>query len=156
MANVNLLSFTLRDIVGNTGNVVIPVPIGLTLAQYQTFVTDQAAKLDDITGALVESANLSMALTLPAGLKAGAVASHYIGVGANMAYDAANTPYRFTVRIPAVLLSKVVGEAVDGADADVTVFNLNMTVGDGTVSPSDKYGNDLLSFLGGNLTFRKG
>lgn len=155
MANVNLISFTLEDENANRGNVVIPCPTGFTLAEYQAYATALAPDLDGVTGAKIVSANLALALTLPAGLKAAPVGDHFIQTGANMGYDAAATPYRHTIRVPAFMLSKLVGEDVDAADADVVTFNLELTVGNGTIQACDKYGNDLSSFIGGLLTFRK-
>lgn len=155
MATVNLISFTIEDENANRGNVVVPVPTGGTLAEYQGYANALATDLDDVTGGKIIAAHIELSLTVPGGLKAAPVADHFIQAGANMGYDVDATPYRHTVRIPAFMLSKLVGEEVNAADAQVVVWNLEMTVGDGTLQASDRYGNDLTSFIGGLLTFRK-
>jgi hypothetical protein len=155
MATVDLLSFSLLDDAGNTANVHVYVASTYTLAQLQTFVEQIAPDLDAITGSKINTVQVTKALTLPAGLKAAATANSRNPWGANMAYDAANTDYRHTIRIPAILPSLLAGDKVDDTEAAIITFNTQVTTGDGVVSPTDRYANDLSAFLEGIATFRK-
>lgn len=154
MANVDFISYSLLDDDGQRGSVQIFVPTGSTLAALQTFSDSMSNVIDDITAATIQSATVTKALTLPGTLKANAIAGHYIQHGANFGFDAANTPYRHTVRIPAILESLLTGETVI-TDAGVgQAFVTGMTGGFGADTPSDRYGNDLTTLLSALRSFR--
>ena len=155
MANVNIISFQLVDDAGRTGNIIIPVPATHTVAEMQAYVNTTAATLDVLTGAKINKASVSLALTLPGGLKANAVDDHPLQWGANFAFDAANTPYRYTVRVPAIDQGFVESGVVDTADPLVAAFVDDLETGDGTVGPTDRYGNDLVTLIEAAATFRK-
>lgn len=155
MANTDLMSFSLVDDAGRRGQAHIYFPAGATLAQLQAYADLVALDLDAITGAKIDAITVTKSLTLVAGLKAAAAANSEVPVGANMAYDAANTPYRHTIRVPALLDTLKVGDSVDDTAQAVIDFNTQITVGDGVIAPADRYGNDLTAFLDGVVTFRK-
>lgn len=154
MANVDFISYSLLDDDGQRGSVQIFVPTGATLAALQTFSNSMAGVIDDITAATIQSAQVTKALTLPGTLKANAVAGHYVQHGANFGFDAANTPYRHTVRIPAILESLLTGESVIVDAGTGQAFVTGMTGGFGADAPSDRYGNDLTALLSAIRSFR--
>lgn len=154
MAEVNLISIQIADSGGLTGNVLVPVPTGLTIAEIQTYVDAMLPNLDVVTGGKINKASVSLALTLPAGLKANAIAGTPIQWGGNFAFDAANTPYRFTVHVPAIDQGLVTGEDIDTSGV-AAAWVTDMVSGDLAVNPSDRYGNDLVSLLDARVSFRK-
>jgi hypothetical protein len=156
LAAVDLISFAVDDVDGKRGHVHCYVPATYTLAQLQTFAENLAGDLDAVTGAKIASITVTKSLTLPGGLKANATASHYINQGANFAFDAADTDYRHTMRVPAILESLCTGDVVNVAAGAGKTFADQVTVGDGVVSPSDRYGNDLVSTIEATRTFRTG
>jgi len=155
MANTHLVSYSLVDSEGRRGNVQVYVPATLTLAQVQTGSDALIALIDAITGAKVDSAQVALALTLPGGLKASATEGEDIQKGANFGFDAADTPYRHTVRIPAVAEAIVNGDEINQADEDAAAFISFMEDGATPFLPSDRYANDLGSLLSAVVTFRQ-
>lgn len=155
MATVDLISYRVRDNAGKTGNILIYVPSGSTIANLQSFSDSLVALLDDTTGGLFESVSVSKALTLPGGLKVAPVAGHFVNLGANLAFDADQTIYNHTIRIPAILESLVVGEDVDISDPLITALETGIVTGFGGPVASDKYANDLTALLSGKATFWK-
>jgi hypothetical protein len=156
MATTDFISYSLIDHKGDVGQVLIFVPTGGTVAQLQALSNFIVAELDDVTGCQVQSATVNLGLTLPGTLKGAPISNLDKEVGANYAFDAANTPYRSTIRIPAVPSGQRVGELIDDTDTDVQAFYNAIVNGDGTLSPSDRYANDLSAFIQGVVTFRKG
>lgn len=156
MAAVDLISYAVDDVDGKRGHVHVYVPATYTLAQLQTFAENLAADLDAVTGAKIASITVTKSLTLPGGLKAAATASHYINQGGNFSFDAADTDYRHTTRVPAVLEALCAGDVINIAAGAGKTFVDQITVGDGVVSPSDRYGNDLVSAIEAVRTFRTG
>jgi hypothetical protein len=155
MANTDLISISLVDINGNRATVPIFVPSGESVLALQTYMEAATTALDDVTAAKIDSASVTLSLNLPAGLKAAATAGHFINQGANFAFDAANTPYRHTIRVPAILETLLNGEQVDTTDAAVIAWRDNILNGVGAVVPSDRYANDLVALLQALLTFRQ-
>jgi len=155
MADVHLLSVRLVDVYGKAGHVNIFVPSATTLAQVQAYYDTVALTLDAITGAKIDSATVALALVNPGGLKAAAIADQPIQWGANWGFDVLNTPYRWTMHVPAILSSLVTGEDINRADADVVAFEADLVTGDGTVAPTGRDGGDLVSVLDAKVSFRK-
>lgn len=155
LANVNLISVSLVDDAGRTGSLTLPVPTGLTVAQIQSYVTAMLPNLDAVTGAKINGCTVALQLTLPGTLKASAIADHPISYGANFGFDAADTNYRHTVRLPAIDQGLVDAGEVQTTDALIIAWTDDVVDGDATVLPCDRYGNDLSAFLGAEVTFRK-
>jgi hypothetical protein len=137
------------------GTVPVYVPTGFTVAELLTYGQAVAEDLDDLTGLQITAMTLSTQLALPVGLKATPTDGYDINKAVNFSYDAANTDYRHTIRVPGVLSTLLVGELVLDTDPIVTAWNSDMVSGDATVDPSDKYGNDLTGFIQGVVSFRK-
>lgn len=155
MANTHLVSYSLVDSEGRRGNVQVYVPATLTLAEVQTGSDALIALIDAITGAKVDSAQVALSLTLPGGLKAAATEGEDMQKGANFGFDAANTPYRHTIRIPAVAEAIVNGDDINEADEDAAAFITFMGTGATPFLPTDRYANDLGSLLSAVVTFRQ-
>lgn len=155
MAVVNLISVQLTDDRGQTTSTTIPIPATVSIADVQAYVTAMLPYLDAITGAKITGASVSLALTLPGGLKAAALSDHLNGMGVNFGYSAANTNYRWTFRLPAAAQTIISSGEWNTGDGNWTNFAPYLTTGDGTVAPCDRYGNDLTALLGAEVTFRK-
>lgn len=155
MANVNLISVRIIDDGGKVGTCVIPVPAASTVAQMQAYVNTMLPNLDTVTGGKIDAVSVSLALELPGGLKANANVDSPINWGINFAFDAANTPYSHTIRVPALDVGLVTAGVLDISPAFVQNWIGNIVTGDGTVAPTDRYGNDLTALLAAADTFRK-
>jgi hypothetical protein len=156
MALTNLISFSIRDIRGKRGQVHVYVPNSFTIAQIQTYVTALAVDVNAMTGGVVDSAQVTLALTLPGGLRATPVEDVFVSNGANWAFSAENTNYRHTIHIPAFNPSLIDGGEIVDAGGVIAAFEPHITAGDTVVLPSDQYGNDLTAVLGKSLSFRSG
>jgi len=155
MAQTNLVSIQVTDDAGNVGNVLLSFPATSSLANIQSFVDGFCAHLDAVTGAKITKASVSLALTLPAGLKASALPDTPVQWGANFAFDVADSSYRYTVRVPAIDQGLVTGGVVDTSPQFVQDFINDFVIGDGVVAPSDRYANDITAFIEAASTFRK-
>ena len=155
MANVDLITFQLTDAAGKVAQCHVYVPSGETIEDIQALATAIATELDDVTAAVITEASVRLSLTLPGGLKAEATAGHYVNLGANFAFDAADTEYRHTIRVPGILEALLSGDTVIMADADVAAFTTAIVDGTALVDPSDRYGNDLVAVLPSMATFRR-
>lgn len=155
MALVNMISYSLLDIRGKRAQVTVFVPTTATLAQIQTFSDLFAAALDDVTGARIMTASVALALTLPGGIKGAATEDTFVQTGMNLAFSAANTNYRYTAHIPALLSTLIDdGEIVD-VGAVIDALETLYTAGDAVVLPTDENGNDLNGELGRDFSFRR-
>lgn len=152
---VHLVSISVIDDGGKTDTVKVYVPDSLTIDQVQAWVNVFLPDLDVVTAAKINRAGVNLGLTLPGGLKANPVADRPVNNGANFSFDAADTPYRHTIRVPSIDAGLVDGEVLDIADALLDDFKLDLVTGDGTVAPCDEYENDLTAFLTGDLSFHK-
>lgn len=154
MALVSGISLSVVDDRGKSESVRIFVPADATLAEIQSLSDLAVAALEDITGGYVESATVAIGLTLPAGTRTSANADAFNTQGANLGFSAANTIYRHTVRIPAILPTLVSGGQVVADAPLLNAFKSIVVSGDGTTSPTDAYGNDIDGFIGAELSFR--
>jgi len=154
MALTHLVSIKVEDYSGQSGTVTFHLDATLTVAQVQSVVDQAAADLDAVSGAKITGASVSLALTLPGGLKATATTNADFERGINWRADAADTDYSYTVRTPAALAANVNGEAVieDTNSANWESFLLG---GDTVNAPTDKYGNDLVAILSKRVSFHK-
>lgn len=155
MATVDLVSVGVKDFKGKTASVVVAIPTGNTLADITLYAQAFAGVLDAVTDALVQSITVTLQVPLPGGLKVAHPESEDIGSGANFGFDCANTNYRETIRVPAILSTLRTGDLVDMTDPVITVFTGNVINGVAPVLPSDHYGNDITAALQAVVTFRK-
>lgn len=153
---VNLLSYTLMDDAGKPGNVSVYFPNAVSLADILAFNTAFAPLLDEVTAARIASASVSLAATLPGGLKAAALADAFISQGANLGFAAQGTEYRHSLRVPALRDALIVGGAVDTTAAGPVDDVVQAVItGVGGATPSDRYSNDITALISASLTFRK-
>jgi hypothetical protein len=155
VAEVSIITFSLRDDAGKRSSVPVYVPATGTEAQVSALADVLAEAIDNVTGAVIESISISMAHTLPAGLKAVTVADSLNGMGGLFSFDAADTPYSYSVFVPAIRPSLVTLGVIDPADTDVAAFVTAMHSGTADLDPSDRYANDLLLLHGVEVRFRK-
>lgn len=155
MANTDLISVSLLDDKGATTTTQIFVPSGLTLLQIEALADAAMDALDNVTGAQITAATVQFALTVPGTVKGAPLADHFNNQGVNMGFDCANTPYRFTLRVPAVRDSLVASGQLNTADPAVQTLITTLTGGIDPAFPSDRYGNDVAAFIAAALTFRK-
>lgn len=155
MALVSVISVTVMDAAGSRESVRFPVAAAATLAEIQALSDDIVAAFEDLTGGFVESASVTLALSLPAGTRISASDDHYVQTGWNLGYSAADTIYKHTVRIPAVNAALVTNGILNTGNQAIIDFNTLMVAGDGTTQPTDKYGNDIQGFTGAIKSFRK-
>lgn len=137
---------------GDVSTCVIKVPQGtLTLAEMVEFGQEIATLVDAISDGKITEISLILNLQLPGGLKANPVAFSEVQKGGLFAFSANGTPYRHSVRVPALTPSLFAGNAINTADADVAAFIAAMEDGlDATgtqVQPSNKYEMDIVSLL---------
>lgn len=154
MALVNSISYSLTDYSGDGRGVRIFTPATYTLAEMQSLSDAIAAELDAITGMVIEGASVSLALTLPAGIKANATANVDAERGINWTMTVANSTYSHTVRTPGALDANVDGEDVV-SDANVTDWITVLLDGDATSEPSDQFANDITALKASRVTFHK-
>lgn len=154
MALVSAISISVVDDRGKSESVNVFVPNDATLAEIQALSNLLVAALEDITGGYVAGASVQVGLSLPAGTRTTAAADAFNTVGANLGFDAANTVYRQTIRVPAILPTLVSGgEVIDDAPL-LTAFTGLIVAGDGTTNPTNKFGDDLTGFMGASMSFR--
>ena len=155
MATVHVVSVGVLDDGGNAGSIPFYVPSTATIAQVQAWLDAMLPNLDTVTGAKINRASVSLALDVVAGLKATAIVDHPLQYGGLFSFSADGTPYRQSVYVPAIDQGIVTGEEVDTSPQFVVDWLADLVTGDGTVAPSDKYGNDLTAFLEARVKFRK-
>ncbi len=156
MALVSVYSVKVQDVNGKVGHTVIYLPSGLTVAQIQAWSDAMLAKYNEVTAAKIIAANVQLALTLPAGLKTDPMAGQYIPLGANVAFNVANSAYRHTLRVPAIREALISGDSVVLTGTDPAAWVVLLATGDGTVAPASEEGNDLGTLIGATASFRKG
>lgn len=155
MAEVSIISFSLRDDAGKRASVPVYVPATVGEADLEALADVVAAALDDVTGAVIESITIAKAHELPAGLKVVTVADSLNGLGALFNFDVDNTPYSHSVYVPAIPPSLIQNGDIIRTDQGVVDFVAAMRDGTANADPSDRYANDLLLLNGVEIRFRK-
>lgn len=155
-----IMSFTITDADGDTSTCVVHVPQGtLTLADLTGAMDDYAALIDGLIDGFISNMHLTLSVSVPAGLATSAVANSEVQKGALFQFSAANTPYKYSVRVPSFTPGKFSGNAVNESDQDVIDFLSAMVTGitpvATLVSPSDKYENDITAHVAARKSFRK-
>jgi hypothetical protein len=154
VALVSMISYSITDDAGKRSTARVFVPATTSLANIQAFSDEFAALLDDVTGGVIQSAGVTLGLTLPGGLKALPVADSLKQQGANFGFSAANTTYRHTVHVPALNPVLIISGALDVGDPAIGLLTAELYTGDGTTGPTDEYGNDLVASISSELSFR--
>lgn len=155
MTVVDVITISGQDHKGDVGRMTYYVPSGQSVGDITLQAQAMAVLLDGVTGMLLTGITLTLGLALPGGLKGTATTLQDVEKGANVGFDAANTAYRQTIRIPAINESLVSGEVFNIASGAGLAFVTGVINGVSPVLPSDKYGNDITGALEGIVTFRK-
>lgn len=156
MALVDVVSFGLKDFTGSRKTLPWYVPSGSTLAQLQAMVDVFAPDIDAVVDSQITDVLVTLALTLPGGLKSSPVAGNTVREGALLTAEAASTIYSFDIFVPSFANGKFTGNLVNDADTDVAALYTVITgPGVGYNPPTDKDGNDLTAISKGVRTFRK-
>lgn len=154
MALVNAISFSLEDYSGDRRTARFFCPATATLAEMQSLSNAIAAELDPITGMKILGSTVSLALTLPGGLKASAVNDIDAERGVNWSFTVSGTVYSYTVRTPGATNAIVDGEDLVET-ADTADWLTVMLDGDATTEPTNEFGGDLTGFKSAKVTFHK-
>jgi len=156
MALVNLVSFQITDFAGKVKAMPIYFPATATLTELAEFVTDFSPLLDDVIDGKITSAEITIQAALPGGLKADAVDGNRVREGALLSYVAADTNYRHSVFVPSWENAGFAGDTVlETGDYAAVEDALVAGAVDDAPFPSDRYANDLTSYIEGVRTFRK-
>ena len=153
------VGFRIADADGDTSSMSVKVPLGsLTLAELVEFAQELAVLVDDSIDGIIQEITIQTSVSLPGGLQASAVAGSEVQKGGLLSFTAADTPYRWSVRVPALTPSKFTGNIVDDQDSDIAALIAAFEAGlDSTgtqVQPCDKYENDLTAYIEGVKSFR--
>lgn len=138
---VNTINYRLQDAESDVKTAAFPlyVPTGLTLAQYQTFADTAAEVIDNVTGSEIVGIDMTLALTIPAGLKASPVAASLNERGGLLGMETAGQ-FNDSVRIPAILVSLMSGDSFLVDSTEMSALTLLLTAGNGTVFPRNRDG----------------
>ncbi len=150
----SLLSIKTRDDAGKSKTLPVFFTSSVTPANVQTFLTAFAPLYNDVIDGVIESAELTLDMTLPGGLRTTPVDDSTVRRGATESFS---TPGRFawSLYVPSFSLTKITGGNIDIADADVIAFNAAYVTGAGGFTPSNGLGLDLTGFLHAEEAFRK-
>ncbi len=155
MALVDVVSFGLLDFAGNRKSFPVYIPNTATLAQAQAWITAGAPILDALVDAAIESVSITLAGTLPGGLKGSPVSGNTVHEGALWAWDAAATNYEYGDYMPSVANGQFNLDDLDLTSTDVTDWIAQMTSSGAGTEATDRYANDITGFIRGRRRFRK-
>jgi hypothetical protein len=153
------VGFRIADADGDTSSMSVKVPLAaLTLAELVEFAEELAVLIDDSIDGVIQEITIQTSVDLPGGLQASAVAGSEVQKGGLLSFTAADTPYRWSVRVPAMTPAKFTGNVVDDTDDDIialiAAFEDGLDATGTTVEPCDKYENDLTAYIEGVKSFR--
>jgi hypothetical protein len=138
---VNIITLRTQDDESDTKQAAFPiyVPTGFTLAEYQAVATNAAPLLDAVTESQIVAADMTIALTLPGGLKGAPVASALNERGGLVGWDTAGQ-FGDSYRIPAILHSIMSGNEFAVTNPLIDALNQFFILGSGTVIPRTRDG----------------
>jgi len=150
---------TMRDTEGDghEQNVIFFVPDNDTLAHYSAFYAAAADVVDDVSGSQVVGGGIILPFTPPgSGIKTSPTAGYFNERGANILMDVSGSDFNESIRIPAILSTKLAGRFVNLSDTQVTNLISFMVAGDGVVIPKTRFGLDFIGTgIRGTKSFRK-
>lgn len=158
MAPVDTMSIPMVDDAGASKRVPIHFPSGLAIADFQAFWDAAALELDVITGAVIGQPSVTITLTNPVGMKSSTLLDQFNRQGALLSFGAANTNFSWSQYIPAFRDSLISGGDPVVTDGAFVAWRDRMLTGEAGPParlPSDRYANDLDTFIGAVLSFRK-
>jgi hypothetical protein len=156
MANTDLLSYTVSGSAGDPKPIPVYFPTGMSLANIQAGSNALVALINSCIDGKVLRAQVTMQLTLPGGLNGSAAGD--TRVGALLGFDCTGTPYRHSIFFPTWKTAGFSASTVaSGSPNDdlIAAIEAGFGTGGSEVHPSDKYANDIVSFLEGLKKVRK-
>jgi len=152
------IAFRMLDVEGGRKSTFpVRIPSGDTLADIQTYVDFFAPLLDDTSGSQLTAVEVTMALNLPAGLKANPVAGTYNERGGLITFDTSGMRAD-SVFIPGILATIASGEGEFSlADAAIAALIVALTTPEaGTaIRPRTTHDYQFVTARKGARTFRK-
>jgi hypothetical protein len=124
----NTIVFRLNDAEADTDEDSLPVrvPTGFTLAQYQTFADAIAAEIDATTESVISEINITLALTIPGGVKTDPDDGALNERGGLITFDTSG-PRADSVRIPAIKRDIMPGKTFSLSDTDIAALITRLT-----------------------------
>ncbi|MFB1502068.1 hypothetical protein [Thiocapsa sp. N5-Cardenillas] len=124
----NTLTFRIADAESDTRtqSVAVYLPAGLTLAQYQAYADVIAPEIDELTEGQISGIEMTVGLTVPAGLKESPVATSYNERGGLITFDTSG-PRAESVRIPAMSRTIMTGDEFSLSQTDVAALITRLT-----------------------------
>ena len=111
------VGFRISDADGDTSSMSVKVPLAaLTLAELVEFAQELAVLIDDSIDGIIQEITIQTSVSLPGGLQGAAVAGSEVQKGGLLSFTAAGTPYRWSVRVPALTPGKFTGITVKQGD----------------------------------------
>lgn len=157
MALVSVASIGIIDSSGNRKTLPLYFPATNTLAEIQTEINAFVPLLDTCISGKVADASVTLALTLPGGLKANATGGdNTVHEGALLTFDAANTAFAYSMYIPSFLEALFTGDTVSLTNSAGAAEALISEIEDGgDAAITDRNANDLTAYTVGRRAFRK-
>lgn len=154
MAADVLVSVDVLDADGDTKQAKVHLAAATTEADITTFATAYMPLLDAVVDGKIVSATYSKPLTLPGGLKAGAVANSEVQKGANFSF-VNSSRYKYGVWIPCWTPGLFTGDVVNQGGAGVAAFINAYIAGLSGIQPTNGFGFDLTAISHATKNFRK-
>lgn len=149
MALVHTIGTSIQDYSGNKKSMAIYVPASLSLTDVQTQMNSFLPAIDAAIDGKIIDAAVTIALSLPVGLKTAADNGNTVHEGALLRYAAASTAFEFGLYVPSWCNSGFTG------DTPVTTGVWATAEGAPIIFASDRNANALNAYLGGRRAFRK-
>lgn len=152
----SIVNLRLQDSESDVTFAPFPVwlPSGLTVVQYQAFVTALAPLLDAVTGAKIIAADVLIGLTLPGGLK-GTPEAGILNERGGLVGMSTDGTHNDSFRVPAITTSIMPGNAFSIADTDVAALIAEMVTGEAPAVPQTRDGFAWVAGLYGKKSFRR-
>lgn len=156
MALVHVVSIGIKDADGDSKRVPLYVPATLTLTDIQAFANGAMTVLDAAIEGAITDALVTLALTMPGGLRAAPLAGSEAQKGALLTFDAANTNYNHSIFVPTWAEAGFAGnDVVNSGVYNAVIAGIVSGLGAGNTQSTDRYANDLSAYLKGEKRFRK-
>ena len=146
----HVVSIGITDFAGDRKTLPLFFPTEDSVATIQTQMNTLLPLLDAVIDGKISDMSIQLSMTLPGGLKAGAVSGNTVHEGANLRYDVAGSDYVHTPYVPSWENAGFAGAAVL-ATGEYAALEAGII----TAGASDKNGLDLSAFISGNRAFRK-
>lgn len=128
IANMDTIAFRLKDSEQDSVYATLPIyiPAGSTLAQIQTYSDAVAAEIDAVSGSQIVEINVTIALTIPGGVKGSPAAGSLNERGGLISFDTTG-PRADSVRIPGILTTIMPGDSFLLTQTDVAALITRLT-----------------------------